>query len=357
MGNLYWSKGGNLQQLCSSSSGMQEGGYGLSPTDYIIAAGGLNPLIFDEAVNRTAQKHLYEKLTENDSLIQDSVMQNFVIESEPVAIGRLTEISVKQSELWKTTGNDSSLISGFRNIFFVYKDSLQIIDSLLRISVGSLNINPLLNEKESLLSRFTNLYAELLTDVQAWTQAKEVNRLSALSENNGYNFTEIYEQNQQQVNRIYLETVVQGIYIFNSNQLSILQSISEQCPVSGGRAVYGARALLSITDPLATYNDKVICNQQGIPYRIKNDTIISKETIIKVYPNPTEGLLTLVSDKTENGAFDVEVINITGSKVKVGKIVLEEGSSNIDISDIPDGIYILRIIESAIVIRFVKITK
>ncbi len=85
MGNLYWSKGGSLQQLCSSSYGIMNENE-LTETDYTIAEAGLQPLVYEEEVNRSAQKYLYEKLTETDSLIQDSVMENFVMESETMVL-------------------------------------------------------------------------------------------------------------------------------------------------------------------------------------------------------------------------------------------------------------------------------
>ena len=70
-----------------------------------------------------------------------------------------------------------------------------------------------------------------------------------------------------------------------------------------------------------------------------NENDISSH-VITLYPNPTNGLLTLIS---ENTIKDVEIYNMTGEKVyeaaNISKI-----QTTIDISHQPNGVYFLRAI-------------
>lgn len=336
MGNLYWSKGGSLQQLCSSSSGMQEGGYELRPTDYIIATGELQPLIYEEAVNRTAQKHLYEKLTENDSLTQDSVMENFVMESAPLALGEISELEAQQGSIWELSQSESYIFAGYREGILHYTDSIAFVDSMMRISPSG-DISYLLAQKQGYIQALQSFIAINDSSIQQVLQQKNAERLDIKDGFNSMVLNKQYEQNEQAVNQIFLETVAQGVYSFDSIQSSILQLISGQCPISGGRAVYGARVLLSITNPLATYNDKAICNQQGVPYRIKNNTSEGKANLFKVYPNPADKTLKISCNKSMEGETLFRISNTLG--MRVSEISLENGGAAIEVSTLPEGAY------------------
>ena len=62
---------------------------------------------------------------------------------------------------------------------------------------------------------------------------------------------------------------------------------ANQCPISGGNAVFSARAMLYLVFPNLKYNDRDICNSVGIAYKQSNPSVIKKELFVKVYPNPT----------------------------------------------------------------------
>ena len=71
----------------------------------------------------------------------------------------------------------------------------------------------------------------------------------------------------------------------NSIDFSMLQSIAQQCPFSGGRSIYIARAILHEYFPEMVYNDEDICAAEGL-MRKKNEInqVLSNKLLIS--PNP-----------------------------------------------------------------------
>lgn len=62
----------------------------------------------------------------------------------------------------------------------------------------------------------------------------------------------------------------------------------------------------------------------------------AKHTKIKIYPNPTQGLLTISLDTTEE--FEIDIFNLTGQRIKSIK-----NEKQIDLSNIPAGFYTISI--------------
>ena len=58
--------------------------------------------------------------------------------------------------------------------------------------------------------------------------------------------SETIEQNEKQVNNVYLSTIAKSIDGFTADQVSALFDIANQCPMVGGNAVYRARALYAL---------------------------------------------------------------------------------------------------------------
>lgn len=77
--------------------------------------------------------------------------------------------------------------------------------------------------------------------------------------NNSISASEVFEANEQDVNALLLETIAIGIDTFTETQITALWAIASQCPLAGGDAVFKARSLYSLIDPLAKYEDEERC--------------------------------------------------------------------------------------------------
>ncbi|ANQ49879.1 T9SS type A sorting domain-containing protein [Flammeovirga sp. MY04] len=73
------------------------------------------------------------------------------------------------------------------------------------------------------------------------------------------------------------------------------------------------------------------------------DEINTKSSALKVYPNPVEGTLKMVIEQSLNDIQKVEVLNVNGQLLKVISAKNGKSVSNISVSDLKSGTYLLRV--------------
>lgn len=78
---------------------------------------------------------------------------------------------------------------------------------------------------------------------------------------------------------------------------------------------------------------------------VVNVDAFAQTTGLRVFPNPTAGLLHLQWEETRAGAFELEVVNLNGQQLQVQRASLNTGLNrvNIDLSTLPGGNYFLRL--------------
>ena len=153
---------------------------------------------------------------------------------------------------------------------------------------GLVNIN---TQRESKLNTIANTRLSLAN--------------SMLSQNNSLSGTGDYRTNEKTVNSIYLQTVAVGNNTFSASQLTTLQSIAAQCPLSGGEAVLRARDILALAQgtPLF-YNNVNSCGSGARPSRDRTEQF-QAGNFIQVRPNPaSENITTMV--RKEIGFADLK---------------------------------------------------
>lgn len=64
--------------------------------------------------------------------------------------------------------------------------------------------------------------------------------------------------------------------------------------------------------------------------------------MISIYPNPTNGVITVVNADKQNQLESIEIINVLGEKIYSASLKLQ-ASKEIDLSGFPDGIYVIKI--------------
>jgi hypothetical protein len=75
---------------------------------------------------------------------------------------------------------------------------------------------------------------------------------------------------------------------------------------------------------------------QNIPESVME----SAKQMIKVYPNPTQGLITIQTNEQEICSF--EIISLSGQVIK--RMDFSESQFQVDLSPFPSGIYLIRIV-------------
>ena len=107
------------------------------------------------------------------------------------------------------------------------------------------------------------------------------------------------------------------------------------------------------------------CTEMGIrsPFIINNPLGIVTTTLnnrIAVYPNPTTGVLNLIQERITNYELrikDVEIFDIFGKKLSSHHLITSSSNHLINISDLPTGIYFIKIFNENNRVETFKIIK
>lgn len=152
---------------------------------------------------------------------------------------------------------------------------------------------------------------------------------------------EIFEK---EINAIWLSTVAQGNVDFSGVQLTVIECIAAQCPSTKGNAVFRARALYSMAYPVhEPFMDD--CDppapRMGTP--LNQDT--RQPVGLIVSPNPARGSLSLVFDTPAASQQTLSLTAIAGNRIRNWEIAADTKSVQLEVGDVPEGIYYLSISE------------
>ncbi len=152
------------------------------------------------------------------------------------------------------------------------------------------------------------------------------------------------EDRAKTVNAILLDMAFMGTTSLTPQQLSTLQGIAAECPYTEGTAVYDARVLVAPYDSTDYLN---VCetdyNMENNGRIMKQDEIrtIIEESILEIYPNPTDDILYIkVHDNIET-ELNVFIYDMTGRLLieKTNKI----GFFEVSVGHLPMGMYSVKI--------------
>jgi hypothetical protein len=229
-----------------------------------------------------------------------------------------------------------------------YRDSLlnldiQLADTTLSDSVRYLSMT----KKEELADVVATLSSQYKSGLQGIQALKENQRLYLQTENGLLPSPESYQQNENIMNDIYLKTVAKHSINFSPEQISNLEDIAYQCPLSGGKAVYQARSIYSIINPQASYNDKALCLEEGLLYR-QGTTHVEEnkdlEPSIHLYPNPATDQVHLTWEGLDAGMGELWIWDNMG-RLKQRQTIDLSQRKGLDIvtESLSEGIYHLQL--------------
>ena len=164
------------------------------------------------------------------------------------------------------------------------------------------------------------------------------------TQNNNITDSLLLETNKKTVNDIFLNTVAKGIIEFDAQEMSDLQSIAFQCPLTGGSAVYEARSLLTL-EMDTVYDDNLLCaGAQGMR-RNDNLTTANDYEGFHLYPNPAQDRVTLLMPSDIlNGKM--VLMNAQGAVVKELRLKEKSHSAIINTNHLVEGIYLLNVFDN-----------
>lgn len=159
------------------------------------------------------------------------------------------------------------------------------------------------------------------------------------------------EENEKNVNEVFLNTIFLGIYTFTLDQVEILRSIAEQCPNKGGTAVFKARGMLMFVDSIMLdYPDDCLGSNE------RRSLELQKINELEVSPNPNNGQFTVswhLDSDVKN--TELQVMDVEGRIFKKSKITTDLGSINFDLRAVSIGVYLIRMLDQKQVVNYKKI--
>ncbi len=190
--------------------------------------------------------------------------------------------------------------------------------------------------------------------VTNFNSQKSATTLSLMQQNAAIVANAVYEQNQQQVNDIFLRTVARGHANFSPGQLATLESIADQCYICGGDGVFLARSLYALADPNKLYNDDLLCGGQLIKQEPSKTEL--SEIQFKLTPNPANDWALLETYNTEKFEGEVQLLDISGKLILTQPVLLDKGMQHVlDLTNIQSGYYAVRIFREGKVVATEKL--
>jgi len=160
------------------------------------------------------------------------------------------------------------------------------------------------------------------------------------TQNNSLTGTGDFRTNEKTVNDIYLQTVAVGNTTFSTNQLTALQSIAAQCPLSGGEAVLRARDMLALTQNVPIfYYDATNCSANGLrPSQDRIETNLLGD-FVEVQPNPASESVTVKYELSDEVNHHIVFMTVYGQVMSDILLNGKAGEITISIGNLPTGIY------------------
>jgi hypothetical protein len=315
----------------------------ISPiTDYEIkiAEGNINNGPFSSETEWIMQKGLYSKIDDNQSMLSDSTMDAFYQSKYGTALASLKKIEDSKSTLFKMDtmnrtffSSHTSLLDQQLNLLLVEIDLLDSAVSQNDTSEITFLIGSIGAIQENLNSTDSQADSLFLIELNSRVISTDSIQLS----NTTLSCINIPELNEKQVNEIYLITLAKNNFEFTASQQQLLLSIAEQCPVSGGLAVFKARALLSLFSPNLHFDDRQLCESSG-GIRLQSNSP-TKTTHYKVYPNPAMNEVTVEYKLSEKGEAWFTIYSTSGQTVSQKELAIGHPSTIVNTESLRPGVY------------------
>ena len=162
---------------------------------------------------------------------------------------------------------------------------------------------------------------------------------------------------QQQVNQVYIPFIINRQKAAKLNfglvksEVTALEDIANLCPNEYGDAVYQARSILFNTTKLQYSNICELGDDAAIARFSNSAKNIGSVTTIKLFPNPSNGSVTLQSD--DDVTYTITVYTLLGVKMFESNITNKQ---NINLNHLSSATYIVHIINNGSLIKTERIS-
>jgi hypothetical protein len=270
----------------------------------------------------------------------NAVLMQFLNNNANTTFGKLNNVKQLMKEASSLDFSNTMLLSAKDILLNIHLSNIQILDS---IAATDSTINNL-QSRENDIAEINTLKQDISNIIFSDNTNKAAKLHEATTWNNAVQPNEIPEYNLKQVNDINI------IYQRENSKDSIAQyygtllNIAEQCPQSGGIAVYNARSLVAFFNNTIFYDDDNVCLQQGyyrLSNELKNNKILKESALI---PNPASKYADVVLNKTFEGICRIKITDIYSKMIFEKSFDCSKNYYRINTSGFLNGMYYVQII-------------
>jgi PKD repeat protein len=337
--DFFFLQNGNPNTQCLSSTACPEDQLSgevveIKPIDELIANGEFGS--YSSESRWLAERYLYRKLQRYPELVTfSSSIQTFFSEKTDKNIGQFFAVEQALRDLFVIDSAVAAKLDANYAGIAANMQEIADLDSSLITAIGQDSLLLLQQRLTTALETdsLTLVQTGLLSDIQ--TERSDAAD-PIIAANAAIVTTEVFEANEQIVNEIFLETWAKGIFSSDSVQLTALENVAFQCPLTGGTAVFRARAMLSLAGDYDFGDDELNC--QGIGERAESfdEKNLNQADNVSLLPNPAISQVEVRLPKNDSGGVLYVLDNL-------GRLVLHqeflEDQFTFSANSHPNGIY------------------
>ena len=302
---------------------------------WFIARGLLDFEKYTDAILWYGQLHLYDIMDHNPGW-GDSILDSFYMAQSNTLLRDYYLMSENIDQLYKTSEIELSLQKDKEESFVLLIEDILLLDSL--IIDGD---TTLIENRDSLLSEAGDMSLFMDSLELIILEARDALIQELLIDNAALGGTKTYQAYEKIINDIYLRTIAQRSTNFSTSQIDNLHNIATQCRLRDGRAVDYARSLYQLVADSVFVDD---CSEiqtlqepeRDIPYLKDRKTFNSG--MVKIYPNPTSGEITITGNCDELIVYDY-----MGKQVLVKQLMKSQINQSVEFAKLPNGIYFVEL--------------
>ncbi|MCB9267836.1 MAG: right-handed parallel beta-helix repeat-containing protein, partial [Lewinellaceae bacterium] len=226
-----------------------------------LADGSFESPKYEDALKWAGQRHLYSRLLKKEEEALESWEEDFLDDYESTTVGEFSIVDSTLNAAFTLGESYGPALDSLHNRIESKLDSLHWADWQYSFGI-EVDTAALLVKHQNLLDSLSHLRQEGEDQIEAIQLYREDFLEQAETDNTAISASEVFEVNEQDVNALFLETVAIGVDTFTEAQITALWAFANQCPLSGGDAVFKARSLYSLIDPLVKYEDEELCSSE-----------------------------------------------------------------------------------------------
>jgi hypothetical protein len=301
-----------------------------------LANGTFQASRYQSALKYTGQRHLYKRLEQQSTPFSNWKL-SFLNQAGSTPVGEYTSIDHSIKEALTLPDTIAQTLAAQGRTLIEVMDELSGIDAALSAEPPTDTAELLLKRREILAS--LALQDSIAGNIRAAVQKEQQETLSLIeAANQNAPADSLYEANEQAFNTLAIKAAA-SIDSLSGSELSALFSLANQCPLSGGDAVFRARSLYRLADPTYRFDNAALCQ----PSAALRAPEAAAPLDFKLFPNPTFGLTVLEFSTSIAGSVNVTLYSLQGQPVL--QQTAGEGAQHIilETAVLPGGTYFCRV--------------